>query len=113
MNSNANFSKKESDLISEIEWVKGIAQKIDGENQNLSKRYMDLKAHQVSHNEHDHLVKYYSKISISNYNKCLCVSVMILRPLLRLNICFNYLGSWFNAKEKMQYSRISLNNMRE
>lgn len=39
----ADFRKKEENLLSELEWIKGIAHKIDKENFYLVKRHMELK----------------------------------------------------------------------
>lgn len=39
-----DYIEKENQLISELEWIKNIAQKIDNENHNLMKKYVDLKA---------------------------------------------------------------------
>lgn len=39
----ASFKKKEEKLMSELEWIKKIAHKIDIENYYLSKRYTELK----------------------------------------------------------------------
>lgn len=38
-----DFLKKENKLISELEWIKDISYKIDNENHNWMKKYMDLK----------------------------------------------------------------------
>lgn len=39
-----DYIEKENQLISELEWIKNIAQKIDNENQNLQKKHQDLRA---------------------------------------------------------------------
>lgn len=51
--------EKENQLISELEWIKNIAQKIDQENHNLMKKHMDLKAqYQTQENDREMLLKY-------------------------------------------------------
>lgn len=39
-----DYLLKENQLISELEWIKNIAQKIDKENHDLMKQFMELKA---------------------------------------------------------------------
>lgn len=39
-----DYLQKENQLISELEWIKNIAQKIDKENHDLMKQFMELKA---------------------------------------------------------------------
>ena len=51
--------EKENQLISELEWIKNIAQKIDQENHGLMKKYMDLKAqYQTQENDREMLLKF-------------------------------------------------------
>lgn len=53
-----DYLEKETQLISELEWIKNIAQKIDNENHNLLKKYMDLKAqYQTQENDREMLLK--------------------------------------------------------
>ena len=55
-----DYLEKENQLISELEWIKNIAQKIDQENHNLMKKYMDLKAqYQTQENDREMLLKYF------------------------------------------------------
>jgi len=52
--------EKENQLISELEWIKNIAQKIDQENHSLMKKYMDLKAqYQTQENDREMLLKFF------------------------------------------------------
>lgn len=53
-----DFLEKETQLISELEWIKGIAQKIDQENHSLMEKYMDLKlAYQTQENDKEILLR--------------------------------------------------------
>ncbi|KRX09478.1 hypothetical protein PPERSA_00757 [Pseudocohnilembus persalinus] len=53
-----DYKEKESQLIHELDWIKNIAQKIDNENHNLQKKYMDLKAqYQTQENDRQMLIK--------------------------------------------------------
>lgn len=38
------YQQKEKQMVSELEWIKNIAHKIDEENKNLMKKYVSLKA---------------------------------------------------------------------
>jgi hypothetical protein len=53
-----DFLEKENKLMSELEWIKGIAQKIDVENHYLVKRYTELKVeYQTQENDRQMLLK--------------------------------------------------------
>ena len=53
-----DYLEKENKLISELEWIKNIAQKIDNENHSLMKKYMDLKAqYQTQENDREMILK--------------------------------------------------------
>ncbi|KAL4469514.1 hypothetical protein ABPG74_004767 [Tetrahymena malaccensis] len=53
-----DYVEKELKLTSKLEWIKNIAQKIDNENHNLMKKYMDLKAqYQTQENDREMLLK--------------------------------------------------------
>jgi len=53
-----DFLEKENKLMSELEWIKGIAQKIDVENHYLVKRYNELKVeYQTQENDRQMLLK--------------------------------------------------------
>ena len=52
------FLKKENKLISELEWIKMISDRIDSENHNLMKKYMDLKiSYEAQENDRQMLLK--------------------------------------------------------
>jgi hypothetical protein len=54
----ADFRKKEENLLSELEWIKGIAHKIDKENFYLVKRHMELKVeYETQKNDRSMLIK--------------------------------------------------------
>ena len=53
-----DFLEKENKLMGELEWIKGIAQKIDVENHYLVKRYTELKVeYQTQENDRQMLLK--------------------------------------------------------
>ncbi|EGR27524.1 hypothetical protein IMG5_194730 [Ichthyophthirius multifiliis] len=53
-----DYVEKELKLTSKLEWIKNIAQKIDNENHNLMKKYMDLKSqYQTQENDREMLLK--------------------------------------------------------
>ncbi|KAL4451123.1 hypothetical protein ABPG74_021445 [Tetrahymena malaccensis] len=53
-----DYIQRENQLISELEWIENIAQKIDNENINLMKKFMDLQAqYQTQENDRDMLLK--------------------------------------------------------
>jgi|JI6StandDraft_1071083.scaffolds.fasta_scaffold07450_3 chromosome segregation ATPase len=50
--------QKEKQLVSELEWMKNIAQKIDTENQTLVKKYAELKSEfEIQKNDRDMLLR--------------------------------------------------------
>lgn len=52
------FLKKENKLISELEWIKMISDRIDTENHSLMKKYMDLKInYEAQENDRQMLLK--------------------------------------------------------
>lgn len=54
----ADFRKKEENLMSELEWIKSIAHKIDIENYYLVKRYTELKVeYQTQENDKNMLLQ--------------------------------------------------------
>lgn len=54
----ADFRKKEENLLSELEWIKGIAHKIDKENFYLVKRHMELKVeYETQNNDRNMLMR--------------------------------------------------------
>lgn len=57
-NRDLDFLKKENKLISELEWIKDISYKIDNENHNWMKKYMDLKVdYEAQENDRQMLLK--------------------------------------------------------
>lgn len=53
-----DFRKKEENLLSELEWIKGIAHKIDKENFYLVKRHMELKVeYETQNNDRNMLMR--------------------------------------------------------
>ncbi|CAD8059050.1 unnamed protein product [Paramecium sonneborni] len=52
------YIEKENQLISELEWIKNIAQKIDNENHSLMQKYKELKIqYQTQENDREMLLK--------------------------------------------------------
>lgn len=52
------FIEKEKQLLSELEWIKNIAHKIDLENQTLTKKYSTLKSeYEIQEKDKDLLMK--------------------------------------------------------
>lgn len=57
-NQDQEFHKKENELISDLEWIKMISDRIDTENHSLMKKYMDLKInYEAQENDRKMLLK--------------------------------------------------------
>lgn len=52
------FLQKEKQLVSELDWIKNIAQKIDNENQSLLRKYNELKSEfEIQQNDREMVIK--------------------------------------------------------